>query len=177
MCEAGLRGVLIRSHRTQGPNVCSHLEQPFTPGGGCTAGWAERFLKQDPKERTPSPTLVEVPEENGQPREHHSTPLPTPIKPRGAPPRGSGLRQAGLSKGQPARPPPPGPDVDTGGLTSAADGEGSPGRGCVTGAHELQLRAPDLRTRRSIRDTGCTAMKPVGLVESPLSTLGDSGAL
>lgn len=57
-----------------------------------------------------------------------------------------------------------------GGLTSAADCEGSPGRGCVTGAPELQLRTLDLRTRRSIRDIGRAAMEPVGLGETGLSS-------
>lgn len=56
------------------------------------------------------------------------------------------------------------------GLTSAADWEGSPGWGCVTGAPELQLRTLDLRTRRSIRDTGRVAMEPVGLAETRLSS-------
>lgn len=56
------------------------------------------------------------------------------------------------------------------GLTSAADWEGSPGRGCVTGAPELQLRTLDLRTRRSIRDTGRVAMEPVGLAKTCLSS-------
>lgn len=56
------------------------------------------------------------------------------------------------------------------GLTSAADWEGSPGRGCVTGAPELQLRTLDLRTRRSIRDTGRVAMESVGLAETRLSS-------
>lgn len=49
-----------------------------------------------------------------------------------------------------------------GGLTSAAVWRGSPGRCCVTGAPELQLRRPDLSTRCSIRDTGLAAMKSGG---------------
>lgn len=45
------------------------------------------------------------------------------------------------------------------GLTSLVGLEGSPGWGSVTGAPELQPRALDLRSRRSIRDAGRAAMK------------------
>lgn len=44
-------------------------------------------------------------------------------------------------------------------LTSLVGLEGSPGRGCVTGAPELQPRALDLRSRRSVRAAGHDAMK------------------
>lgn len=46
--------------------------------------------------------------------------------------------------------------MDADGLTSTT---GSPGHGCVTGAPELQLRTPALRTRRTTRDTGWAAIE------------------
>lgn len=58
---------------------------------------------------------------------------------------------------------PPSSEVSAGGrggLTSLAGLEGSAGRGCVTGAPELQPRAGGFRSLRSIRKADGAAMKP-----------------
>ena len=172
-----LRGVLIRSHRTQGPTVCSHLELPLTPGGGCTAGWAGRFSSKTPKSEPPPPPWWKYRRRLGSLENIIPLLSPPQLSYEGPLPEAAASDRRGLTRGSLPGRPTPGQDVDTGGLTSAADWEGSPGRGCVTGAPELQLRTLDLRTRRNIRDTGCAAMEPVGLVESPPSTVGASGAL
>lgn len=134
-------------------------------------------FKQDPEERTPSPPWWKYRRRLGS--LENIIPLLSPPQQsyEGPLPEAAASDRRGLTRGSLPGRPTPGQDVDTGGLTSAADWEGSPGRGCVTGAPELQLRTLDLRTRRNIRYTGCAAMEPVGLVESPPSNVGASGAL
>lgn len=63
-----------------------------------------------------------------------------------------------------------------GGLTSLAGREGSPGRGCVTGAPELQPRVLDFRSRRSIRKADRAAMKLAKGSACPALGLGSTVA-